>query len=162
MRRELLALLCALCATPAFAVGPADDNVLIGDGTTWLSKALTNCTGAGKAVTYNTATNAWGCNTISGGSGNFVSVTVTFTAGVQMATTTVAGQAWVTTSPASTITCRPQHNAAVSGINNTPEVYMAAQLSETVANLVAATGWDLIVYSPAGASGSFNFTCSGV
>lgn len=44
----------------------ADDNVMVGNGTTWQSKALTTCTGAGKAVTYDASTNAWGCNTISG------------------------------------------------------------------------------------------------
>ncbi len=53
----------------------ADDNTMIGNGTTWQSKALTNCTGAGKAVTYDASTNAWGCNTISGTS---VDAVVTF------------------------------------------------------------------------------------
>lgn len=45
----------------------ADDNVMVGNGTTWETKALTSCSGASSAVTYNTTTNAWGCNTISGG-----------------------------------------------------------------------------------------------
>lgn len=45
----------------------ADDNVLVGDGTNWVTKALTSCSAATSAVTYNTATNAFGCNTISGG-----------------------------------------------------------------------------------------------
>lgn len=45
----------------------ADDNVPVGNGTTWQTKALTSCSAATSAVTYNTTTNAWGCNTISGG-----------------------------------------------------------------------------------------------
>lgn len=45
----------------------ADDNVPVGNGTTWQSKALTDCDGPTNAVTYDTATNVWGCNTISGG-----------------------------------------------------------------------------------------------
>lgn len=45
----------------------ADDNVLVGNGTTWQSKALTSCSAADSAVTYNTSTNAWGCNTITSG-----------------------------------------------------------------------------------------------
>jgi hypothetical protein len=43
----------------------ADDNVMVGNGTVWQSKALTTCTGAGKAVTYDASTNTFGCNTIS-------------------------------------------------------------------------------------------------
>lgn len=43
----------------------SDDNVMVGNGTTWQSKALTDCDGARSAVTYDVTTNAWGCNTIS-------------------------------------------------------------------------------------------------
>jgi hypothetical protein len=53
----------------------ADDNVMVGNGTAWQSKALTSCSGASSALTYNTSTNAWGCNTISG-SGTVTSVDV--------------------------------------------------------------------------------------
>jgi hypothetical protein len=42
-----------------------DDSVMVGNGTTWQSKALTDCDGASSAVTYDVTTNAWGCNTIS-------------------------------------------------------------------------------------------------
>jgi hypothetical protein len=52
-----------------------DDSVAVGNGTVLQSKALTSCSGASNAVTYNTSTNAFGCNTISGGTsqstGNF-------------------------------------------------------------------------------------------
>lgn len=46
----------------------ADDQLLVSDSTsaaTW--RTLTTCTGAGKAVTYDTSTNTFGCNTISAG-----------------------------------------------------------------------------------------------
>lgn len=43
-----------------------EDGVLIGNGTSFAVQVLTDCTGAGKAVTYTAATNTWGCNTISG------------------------------------------------------------------------------------------------
>ena len=47
----------------------SDDNAMIGNGTTWESKAFTDCDGSSNALTYDTATNALGCNTISGGGG---------------------------------------------------------------------------------------------
>lgn len=43
----------------------ADDNVMVGNGTLWQTKALTNCSGATSAVSYATATNTFGCNTIT-------------------------------------------------------------------------------------------------
>lgn len=51
----------------AALTGPTDDALLVGTGTSYQQKVLTTCTGAGKAVTYDTSTNAFGCNTISGG-----------------------------------------------------------------------------------------------
>jgi hypothetical protein len=48
---------------------PTDDSLLVGNGTVWQIKALTTCTGAGKAVTYDASTNTFGCNTIAGISG---------------------------------------------------------------------------------------------
>ena len=52
----------------------ADDEVMVGNATTWESKALTDCNAADEAVTYDTATNAWGCNTIVAGSGDITAV----------------------------------------------------------------------------------------
>lgn len=43
-----------------------DDTVAVANGSAWQSKALTDCDGATNAVTYDTTTNAWGCNTITG------------------------------------------------------------------------------------------------
>ena len=42
----------------------ADDNVMVGSGIGWQSKAITTCTGTGKAVTYDASSNAFGCNTV--------------------------------------------------------------------------------------------------
>jgi hypothetical protein len=57
----------------------SDDNVMVGNGTTWQSKALTGCASSNDAVTYDTSTNAWGCHTISAGAGT-VTNTGTLTA----------------------------------------------------------------------------------
>lgn len=55
----------------------ADDNVMVGNGTTWETKALTDCTGAGKAVTYAVSGNTFGCNTITGSGSPFSMVITT-------------------------------------------------------------------------------------
>jgi len=47
----------------------ADDNLMVGNGTTWQTKALTDCDAADSAMTYDITTNAFGCNTIAGGAG---------------------------------------------------------------------------------------------
>jgi len=54
----------------------ADDQLLVSDSTsaaTW--KALNDCTGAGKALTYVASTNSFGCNTISGSGPTYVLLT---------------------------------------------------------------------------------------
>ena len=43
----------------------ADDNVMVGNGTTWETKAVPSCSGGTDALTYTIATNAFGCNTIT-------------------------------------------------------------------------------------------------
>lgn len=45
-----------------------DDGLAIGDGTSFELKVIGTCTGTGKAVTYDAATNTFGCNTINDGS----------------------------------------------------------------------------------------------
>lgn len=42
-----------------------DDNIVVGSGTDWVLKALPSCSGGANALTYNTGTNAFGCNTIA-------------------------------------------------------------------------------------------------
>ena len=54
----------------------ADDQLLVADSTvaaTW--KALNDCQGAGKALTYTASTNTFGCNTISGSGPTYVLLT---------------------------------------------------------------------------------------
>lgn len=71
----------SLSATLGVATGgtgntvATDDALLVGNGTTLDLKALTTCTGAGKAVTYNAATNAFGCNTITAGANPVIGFT---------------------------------------------------------------------------------------
>lgn len=46
-----------------------DDTTVVASGAAWVSTALPSCSGATNALAYNTSTNAFSCNTISGGSG---------------------------------------------------------------------------------------------
>lgn len=46
-------------------LAPTDDNIVIGSGTTWQLKALPTCSGATDALSYTTASNTIGCNTIA-------------------------------------------------------------------------------------------------
>lgn len=51
-----------------------DDNVMVGNGTTWQSKAVPDCDAATAALNYDTATNAITCRTLSLGTGTVTSV----------------------------------------------------------------------------------------
>lgn len=53
--------------TNEIVVTPTDDSTIVGNGTTWQVKAVPSCSAASSAVTYNTTTNAWGCNTLGAG-----------------------------------------------------------------------------------------------
>lgn len=46
-----------------------DDTLAVANGTTWQSKALTDCAAVSSALTYDATTNAFGCNSISGATG---------------------------------------------------------------------------------------------
>lgn len=134
-----------------------DDQVLVGNGSTLQLKTLSDCQGAGKAVTYTVSSNSWGCNTIASGAGNLVEVSIDLGAsGGTVYTTTVTGQSWVTTS--SVITCSP---FATSADGQTVETYFAAHFTVAPSNRVAGTGFDLTVFSPHGATGTFRVHCSG-
>lgn len=52
-----------------------DDNVMVGNGTTWQSKAVTDCDGATNAVTYDVTLNAFGCNALAVSGGNAAATT---------------------------------------------------------------------------------------
>jgi len=54
---------------------PTADSVLVGDGSLWNKKTLPSCSGATNALAYNTTTDAFSCNTISGGGTVTYSVT---------------------------------------------------------------------------------------
>lgn len=53
----------------------ADDTVMVGSGIGWAAKTLSDCTGAGKAVTYDASTNSFSCNTITASGVNWSSIT---------------------------------------------------------------------------------------
>jgi hypothetical protein len=70
-----------------------DDTTLIANGTTWQSKALTDCNATNEAVTYDTATNAWGCATITGVTFANPSASIGLTANNGVATTAMRSDA---------------------------------------------------------------------
>lgn len=45
---------------------PTDDNLLVGNGSAWQLKALPTCSAGTSALTFNTTTNAFGCNSLAG------------------------------------------------------------------------------------------------
>lgn len=47
-------------------VAAGDDNSIVGNGTTWESKAIPNCGSSTQALSYSTASNAYACQTIAG------------------------------------------------------------------------------------------------
>lgn len=83
----------------------ADDNVMVGNGTTWQTKALTSCSTASSAVTYNTSTNAWGCNTIASSALAITSGTFTVTYPICCSTTPTQNWAFTKTTDGVTASC---------------------------------------------------------
>ncbi len=61
------ALHVSLSGASVPSVMPTDDRTLVGNGSVWQAKALSDCDAATSAVTYDVTTNAFGCNSISGG-----------------------------------------------------------------------------------------------
>ena len=57
-----------------------DDNVPVGNGTTWQSKAVPDCDASTSALNYDTTTNAFSCRTLSLGSGTVTSVALSLPA----------------------------------------------------------------------------------
>lgn len=116
-----------------------------------------NCVGAGVSCAKSGAT---GTMTISGGapgSSNFAEVSISLgETGDQFYSTTVTGQAWVTTT--SIIVCSP---FATSDDGQTVETYAAAMFTVQAATRVNGVGFDLWVSSPNGATGTFRFHCTG-
>lgn len=59
-----------------------DDNTIIGNGTTWQSKAIPSCANDGShAIVYDTSTNTFACSTLTGGTASSGTFTATYTTG---------------------------------------------------------------------------------
>lgn len=154
-----LILAIILCATEALAqgVGPAPGVGLNDEGVVQGRVQILNCVGAGVVCTKSGVT---GVLTIAGGgagSANVVEVSVPLgTSGGLIFSTTVVGQAWVTAT--SSIACTPLGTTADG---QTIETVAASGVQVITANRVVATGFDLYVYSPHGATGTYRFECTG-
>lgn len=147
-----------LSAFAVFAqVGPAPGIQLQDEGLGLGRIQILNCVGAGVVCTKSGAT---GTATISGGgsgSANVVQVSVSLGTGNGLFySATVIGQAWVTGT--SIIACSPFGTTADG---QTPETVTVAAVIPTVANLVNGVGFDLMIYTPYGASGTYRFNCTG-
>jgi hypothetical protein len=135
----------------------ADDQLLVADSTsaaTW--RTLTTCTGAGKAVTYDATTNTFGCNTISGGGGNYVEASIAVTSAQPNPAPVTVAAAWVSAS--SVIVCNVLGTTA-DGL--TPEAINVAGLHVTAENRVASTSFDARVWNPNGLEGTIRVHCTG-
>lgn len=100
-----------------------------------------------------------GTITITGGSGSANVVEKSIDLGTEMGLVyraTVTGEAWVTTS--SEIVCS-MFGTTADG--QTIETYEAAGLVVLASNRVAATGFDISIYNPNGATGIFRVHCTG-
>lgn len=97
----------------------ADDNVMVGNGTTWQTKAIGDCDGATNALTYDTTTNAFGCNTISGGSISGLTDTAIVTAN---GTTAVATACTTCTLTSSLMTWTVRSINSTNGAASAPSV----------------------------------------
>jgi hypothetical protein len=156
----LLAIL--LCATEALAqggpgVGPAPGVALQDEGVAQGRVQILNCTGAGITCSKSGVT---GTLNAGGGAGSSNGVVVSINLGTGLGlvyTVTVVGQAWVTATSA--IACSPFGTTA-DGL--TPETVMAAGVQAVTSAYVVGTGFNLSVYSPHGAAGTYRFGCTGV
>jgi hypothetical protein len=161
MKKLYYILAVLLFATEVFAqgagVGPAPGIALQDEGVAQGRIQILNCVGAGVVCTKSGVT---GTATISGGgsgSANVVIVSISLgTDGGLIYSVTVTGQAWVTATSA--IACSPFGTTA-DGL--TPETVMAAGVQAVTSAYVVGTGFNLSVYSPHGATGTYRFGCTG-
>lgn len=132
-----------------------DDQLLVNNGTVWQLKTLTTCTGAGKAVTYDAATNAFGCNTITAGTtpplffgpGMDVGTSITLFLGLSGAADQTEGVV-AAPSPGASYTNLRGFNHAIQGIGNN-------------VTLTGQTGTCGSALSGAGSPGTITCTISG-
>lgn len=158
-----LILAIILCATEVLAqggpgVGPAPGIQLNDEGASQGRIQILNCVGAGVVCTKSGVT---GIATIAGGgagSANGVVVSISLgTGGGLIYSVTVIGQAWVTATSA--IACSPFGTTADG---QTPETVVASGIQATTSTYVVGTGFNLDVYTPHGATGTYRFGCTGV
>lgn len=159
MQRFLIALLIALLGSDVsaqqFGFQSAPGVTLQDEGTDQGRALKLNCVGAGISCSVSAST---GTLTVAGGSANFLeaSLTVSDTSAGGVYTVTVTGQAWVTSS--SKIVC----SVFADGTGSTPiEIVFVSGQTWIVTNRVAGTGFDLTLYNPYGATGTFKAHCTG-
>lgn len=153
----ILAIILFATNVCAQGVGPAPGIGLLDEGSTVGRIQALNCVGATVTCTKSGST---GVVTITGGAGSANGVVVSInlgTSGGLIFSTTVVGQTWVTATSA--IACSP-FGTTVDGL--TPETVMAAGVQAVTSAYVVGTGFDLTVYSPHGATGTYRFGCTGV
>lgn len=149
-------VLALLLPTTAIAQVSAPTTVDTRDeGTSQGRARAINCVGAGITCT---AAAGVATLTVGGGSGgNFLEVSINLgTSGGLVFSVTVTGQAWVTAT--SNIVCTP---FATSADGLTVETVYASGVQAAVSTRVIGTGFDLGIYSPHGATGTYRFHCTG-
>ncbi len=96
----------------------ADDNVMLGNGTTWQSKAVPDCDSSASALNYDVTTNAFSCRTLSLGTGTATSVALSLPAIITVTGSPVTTAGTLTgtlaTQTANTIWAGPPTGAAAA------------------------------------------------
>jgi hypothetical protein len=163
MKKLYYILAVLLFATEVFAqggpgVGPAPGVALQDEGIAQGRVQILNCTGAGITCSKSGVTGTLNATGGGAGSANGVVVSISLGTGLGLIyTVTVVGQAWVTATSA--IACSPFGTTA-DGL--TPETVMASGVRAVTSAYVVGTGFNLSVYSPHGAAGTYRFGCTGV
>ena len=162
MKKLYYILAIILCASEALAqgagVGPAPGIQLNDEAVSQGRVQILNCSGAGITCSKSGVTGTLSVSGGGSGSANGVVVSINLGTGLGLVyTVTVTGQAWVTATSA--IACSPFGTTA-DGL--TPETVMAAGVQAVTSAYVVGTGFNLSVYSPHGASGTYRFGCTGV
>ena len=116
-----------------------------------------NCTGSGVSCSASGIVGTLNSSG-GGGGGNFLAATITITDNVVglIYTVTITGQAWVGAS--SIIICSP---FAIANGGTTLEMGLTSGINVITSNRVAGVGFDLSIYNPHGAQGTFTFHCTG-
>lgn len=120
-------------------------------------RATVNFTGAGVSCVDDGSSKT--VCTIAGASGSANVAEVSLSLGTEMGlyySTTVTGQAWVTSS--SVIACS-MFGTTADG--QTPETIAVAGIQPTVSDRVVGTGFNLNIYNPNGATGTIRAHCTG-